>query len=55
MCREMRNPRKLKMRHYSDYIIGLNEYFYSLHGEKEIDNIGDTELNEIILNSTPNG
>ena len=51
----MRNPHKLKVRRYSDCIIDTNEYFSAFPGAKALDRIGETEINEIILNIIPNG
>ena len=36
-------------------MIDLNEYFYALPGAKSCDRTGETYLNEILLNSMPNG
>ena len=51
----MRNPRELKLRLYADYIIDLNEYLTAFTGAKASDEIGETKLNTILLNSMPNG
>ena len=50
-----RNPHKLKVRRYADYMIELNEYLSYFPGSKSSEKIGDTKLNEILLNSIPNG
>ena len=53
--RRMRKPHELKFRHYTDWLIGSNDYVDAFPGAKESDNIGERELNKIILNSIPNG
>ena len=55
MRRGMSNTFQLKLRRYSDRMIKFNEYFDVLPEAKASDRIGDTGLNEIILNSMKNG
>ena len=50
----LRKTHKLKVVYYGAHMIELNEYFFALPVAKACDNIGYTELNEIILNSIPN-
>ena len=50
----MRNLRKLKVRFYAVQMIDLNEYLAAFPGAKSGENIGETELNETILNSIQN-
>ena len=47
-------PRYLTVRCYALHLIELNEYLASFPEATFPDKIGVTELNEIILNSTPN-
>ena len=54
MCRGMMKNRGLKLRRYTDRMIDLNEYLSVLHGAKLSDEIFETELNRILLNSMPN-
>ena len=54
MRRGIRKPHGSKVRRYTDFLIGLNNYLASFHGAKLNENIGMTELNEILLNSMPN-
>ena len=54
MRRGIRKPHKLKVRNYADRLIDLNEYVSDLPVGKASDKIGETELNEIPLNSMPN-
>ena len=51
----MSRPRELKVRRYTDRLIYINDYLYAYPGEKAKDNIIDTELSKILLNSMPNG
>ena len=51
----IRNPQKLKLRHYDVCLIDLNEYLYALPGSKESDYISEADLNEIPFNSMTNG
>ena len=51
----MRKPHELKVRHYADRMIDLNEYLAVFPGAKASKKIGETELDKIILNSMPNG
>ena len=55
MPRGMRNPRKFKVRRYTACMIDLSEYLADFSGSNTSDKIGETGLNEIILNSLPNG
>ena len=50
----MKKPRSLKVRRYAAHLIDLNECLVSFPVATMDDKIGVTELNEIILNSTPN-
>ena len=50
----MKKPHGLKVILYVACLIDLNEYLHSLPGSKPTHKIGMTELNEILLNSTPN-
>ena len=54
MRRIMRNPRKLKVRHYDACMIETNGYLDALPVSKASDKIEETILNKIILNSMPN-
>ena len=53
--RGMRNPNGLKVRCFTARLIGLNEYIAAFPGENSSDKIGETDLNEILLNSISNG
>ena len=55
MYRGMKKPRELKIRHYADFIIDINEFLDAFPEEKTSGKIGETELSLIILNSMPNG
>ena len=48
-------PRELKVRCYTARVIDINDYLDVFPGAKVCDKIGDTEINEIILNGMPNG
>ena len=50
----MRNPLGLKLRHYTAYMIKLNQYLAVLPGEKAIDKCFEMEFNDILLNRMPN-
>ena len=50
----MKNPRSLKVRRYTTQLIDLNEYSAYFTVLYIYDKMGDTELNEILLNSMPN-
>ena len=50
----MKKRRSLTVRRYAERLIDLNEYLASFPGADFTDNIGVTELNEILLNSMPN-
>ena len=50
----MKKPRGLKVRHYSDHMIGLNKYLSVLNVAKESDTICEMELNEILFYSMNN-
>ena len=54
MRRVMKKTRSLTVRRYVAHLINLNEYLASFLGETLTDNIGITELNEILLNSMHN-
>ena len=43
------------MRRYAACIININEYLIAFPGAKTSEKIGDTELNEIVLNIMTNG
>ena len=45
----MREPQELKVRCYADFVIDINKYLYVLTRPKESDEIGDMELNKILL------
>ena len=51
----MKKPCKSKVRIYTACLIGLNEYLEEFPGEKASSKFDETELNEILLNSMPNG
>ena len=51
----IRKPRELKARLYVAHIIEINEYLSIFSGEKASIKTFETELNEIILKSIPNG
>ena len=53
--RRMRNTRKLKVRRYANFLIDINYYLADFSGEKSSDKTAETELNEILVNSMPNG
>ena len=50
-----RNQQKFKVRFYADCIVKLKEYLSAFTEAKESDKIDETELNEMFLNSIPNG
>ena len=52
--RGMRNPSGLKVRCYTARLVGLNEYIAAFPGANSSDNICETDLNEILLNSISN-
>ena len=54
MRRCMKNPRRLKVRRYAACLVDLNEYLASFPVATMADNMGVTELNEILLNIIPN-
>ena len=54
MRRGMEKPCALTIRGYVEDLIDLNEYLSSFLGATLNDNIGITELNKILLKSTPN-
>ena len=54
MCRAMKKPCSLRLRRYAARLIDLNEYLASLPVATLADKIGVTELNEVLINSTPN-
>ena len=54
MRRWMRNQSGLKVRRYTDRLIGINKYLDYFHGETLAETIGVNELNEILLNGMPN-
>ena len=51
MRSRMWKPHELKVIRYADHLIDLNDYLAAFPGVKEVDNIGETDLNEIFLNS----
>ena len=53
MRRGMEKPCSLDVRRYAARFIDLNEYLVSLLGATFPDNIGVTQLNEILLNNMP--
>ena len=42
------------MRHYSAYLVDMNEYLASFSGTTSADKINVTEFNDILLNILPN-
>ena len=50
----MKEPRALTVRQYTVRLVDVNEYLESLPGATLNDNIGKTQLNEILLHSMPN-
>ena len=54
MRRRMRKLRRLKVIHYTDRFIDLNNYLALFPGAKLTEQIVMTELNEILLNSMTN-
>ena len=54
MRRRVKKPLSLTVRRYAAHLIDLKEYLASFWGATLTDNIGVTELNEILLNSMPN-
>ena len=54
MRRCIESPHSLKVRRYDVRLIYLNGYLASFQGAIMDDNIGVTELNEILLHSMPN-
>ena len=54
MRRCMKKPHSLKLRQYDVCLFDLNEYLDSFPGATMSDNMGVTELNEILSNSMPN-
>ena len=55
MCNGVSKPRELKVKCYDACLIYINDYLDDLPGSKASVNIGEIELNEVILNSIPNG
>ena len=55
MCRGTRNPQKFKVIFYAYSTVELNEYLIVFPGGKGSENVGEMELNKIILNIIPNG
>ena len=55
MRHRMRKSHKLKVIHYAARMIKLKGYLADFPEENSSDKIGETELNEIILNIIPNG
>ena len=55
MHSRMRNPHESIVRRYAAYMIKLNEYLAAFPRGKVEDKIGVTELNDLLLNSMPNG
>ena len=53
-CAAEWKPCSLKVWRYAARLIGLNEYVASLPGVNLAHKLDITELNEILLNSTPN-
>ena len=51
----MRNPRELKVRNYALRMVELIEYLAIFSDAQESEEIRETELNEIIFHTTPNG
>ena len=51
----MSKPHISKVRLYAAHLIDITYYFSTSPGSKESDEIGETELNEILFNSIPNG
>ena len=47
----MKNLRILKVIHYAARLIDINEYLVDFPGENVSDDIGETDPNEILLNS----
>ena len=54
MRRFLKNPHILKVGRYDVCLIDLNEYLALFPGATMSDNIGVTELNNILSNSMPN-
>ena len=54
MRRGMKKTCILTVKRYAERMIDLNEYLVSFLGATLDDNIGVTELNEILLNGMPN-
>ena len=54
MRRGMKKTRALTLIYYAARLVDLNEYLASFPGATLNDNIGVTELNEILLNSMHN-
>ena len=54
MRRGTRKPHGLKVRHYTDNLIDLNEYLDLLTGANITDKMVMTEFNEMFWNSMPN-
>ena len=50
----MRNPRELRVRCFDDCMIDINQYLYNFMGANTSDNIGEMNLNEILLKSMTN-
>ena len=54
MRRGMRKLRGLKVRHYADFLIDLNEYLTSLPGDTLSGKIEVTELSKMLSDNMPN-
>ena len=54
VCRAMKKPRGLKVRHYVACLVDLNEYLALFPGDNLSDKIGITKLNKFLLNIMPN-
>ena len=55
MRRGKRKLQELKVRRYAARLIDLNKYLAAFPGAKASDNIGEMEINGILLKSMPNG
>ena len=51
----MKKPHKFIVRLYASCLIVINDYLDDFLGENSSDNIGETEINKILLNIIPNG
>ena len=49
-----RKPHRLKVRHYVEYMVELNDYLEFLLCQRQVKKNGDMKLNKILLKIMPN-